>query len=980
STDKQEHDANSDPNDPIWSGTTAALDHRWSFNGTLLDSVGGVTATIVDPDSNPAAGGTGVLTASDVTLGGGARATSAYVQLGAGGLLAGRKTPVTIELWATQTAVQNWARIFDFGSGATEYLFMSWTRGTVLGQDQVRWLDNVNAQADDKGAPYSSGIPYHIVMTLEPRKGTSGTTRVTWHVARADSPLLGAARWSFDTANTMLFLNDTVDLLGRSQYAADNTASAKYDEFRIWNGILSPRERESYHTAGPDVVQLVDTDLDGLPDAWEMHHFQDLDETGTGDPDLDGVPNSDELAAGSDPDLAASKPSDLDADGLSDSWELRYFSNLAASPAADPDGDGETNLTEQANGSAPNHRASNSTDSDADALPDAWELTHFSTLAHNGGSDPDGDGFGNLQELEAGTLPANVSSRPAGTAVKLVPLDDGDHATSDFGYAGPSAINSVAFVRSSIKTVGDQQFITWYGRHQFDAAGAFNNTIWIGRRTLGSSKWEIFRHPSFTANNIADGHDVISYGIDGDGYMHVSWGMHGDAFHYSKSTTPVTGTGPIVLGPDTTMTGMESTVTYPQFLKLPDGNLLFVFREVASGNGDTYVNRYSIATRKWTNVHGSATTRNPFIKGTGWTPNYNAYVNMPQLGGADGDDLILTWCWRYEPVGGDSPAGQDGYQTNNHMNFARSPDAGLTWNRFDGTPYSLPVTRDLEISAANRAEIIVPIPEGSSLINQASTCLDSNGNPVTCTWWAPQSQTGNHRRQYQVVFRDDNGTPQTADDTWQTRTVSNRTTDPTGTRYAEDHVRDLGRPIVVSDDEDRIIVAYRDNQSTASLTNGVTNGLTIVHSLPKAQDPHRLVWIQFDLTSENLGNYEPIIDNELWDRERQLHFLYQPAEGQGYVSPGNTASRFSVLEWDAAAYFSHLPQPSISMSADKSSMTITCPSQPSWSYRLWSSTDLENWSMVETRAGTGQPLVFVQAANSGESRRFWRIELKEGGF
>ncbi|RYD29625.1 MAG: hypothetical protein EOP87_18000 [Verrucomicrobiaceae bacterium] len=541
-------------------------------------------------------------------------------------------------------------------------------------------------------------------------------------------------------------------------------------------------------------------------------------------------------------------------------------------------------------------------------------------------------------------------------------------------------MNSVAFVRSSIKTVGNQQFITWYGRHQFDPAAPFNNTIWIGRRTLGSPEWEIFRHPSFTANNIADGHDVISYGIDGDGYMHVSWGMHGDAFHYSKSTTPVTGTGPIVLGPDTIMTGMESTVTYPQFLKLPGGDLLFVFREVASGNGDTYVNRYTIATRKWANVHGSSTTRSPFIKGTGWTPNYNAYVNMPQLGGPDGDDLILTWCWRYEPVGGDSPAGQDGYQTNNNLNFARSPDAGLTWSRFNGTPYSLPVTRDLEISSANRAEIIVPIPEGSSLINQASMCLDSNGNPVTCTWWAPQGQTGNHRRQYQVVFRDDNGTPDTADDSWQTRTVSNRTSDPTGTRYAEDHVRDLGRPIVVSDDKDRIIVAYRDNQSTASLTNGVSNGLSIVHSLPKADDPHRLLWIQFDLTYDNLGNYEPIIDNELWDRDRQLHFLYQAAEGQGYVSPGNTASRFSVLEWDAKTYFSHWPQPSISLSADKTTVTISCPSQPSWGYRLWSSVNLSDWTPVETRAGTGQPLEFVQPANAGETRRFWRIELKEGGF
>jgi predicted secreted protein len=359
---------------------------------------------------------------------------------------------------------------------------------------------------------------------------------------------------------------------------------------------------------------------------------------------------------------------------------------------------------------------------------------------------------------------------------------------------------------------------------------------------------------------------------------------------------------------------------------------------------------------------------------------------MPQLGG-DGDDLILTWCWRFSSGTSDNPGSTaSGYQTNNNINFARSTNAGLTWRRFDGSAYSLPLTRDLEVSAANKAEIIVPIAENSSLINQASTCLDHNDNPVTCTWWAPDASTGNHRRQYRVVFRDDNATPDPGDDTWQTRTVSNRLTDPTGTRYAENHVRDLGRPIVVNDDDDRVIISYRDNQADnisavdRSLTNGVSNGLTIVHSLPKAKDPHRLVWIQFDLTTENLGNYEPIIDNELWDRERQLHFLHQPAEGQGYTAPANLASRFSVLEWDAASYFSHNPQPSVAFSADHSQITITCPSQPSWGYRLWTSDNLETWQVVETRTGTGEPLVITQAANSGEIRRFWRVEYKEGGF
>jgi hypothetical protein len=139
-----------------------------------------------------------------------------------------------------------------------------------------------------------------------------------------------------------------------------------------------------------------------------------------------------------------------------------------------------------------------------------------------------------------------------------------------------------------------------------------------------------------------------------------------------------------------------------------------------------------------------------------------------------------------------------------------------------------------------------------------------------------------------------------------------------------------------------------------------------------------LVWIRFDLSTENLGNYEPIIDNELWDRERQLHFLYQASAGEGYSPPDNTAARFSILEWDAAAYFGHLPQPSFRKTG--SDFEIACPSQPSWSYRLWSSTNLTDWEIMETRSGTGGDLVFSGPLPSGETRRYWRIEYREGGF
>lgn len=72
-----------------------------------------------------------------------------------------------------------------------------------------------------------------------------------------------------------------------------------------------------------------DTDSDGLPDAWEITHYGNLNQNWAGDLDFDGLSNARELASGT-------NPNDSDSDGLSDAQELALGTN-----PNNPDSDGD---------------------------------------------------------------------------------------------------------------------------------------------------------------------------------------------------------------------------------------------------------------------------------------------------------------------------------------------------------------------------------------------------------------------------------------------------------------------------------------------------------------------------------------------------------------------------------------------------------------------------------------------------------------
>ena len=151
-----------------------------------------------------------------------------------------------------------------------------------------------------------------------------------------------------------------------------------------------------------------------------------------------------------------------------------------------------------------------------------------------------------------------------------------------------NSVNAVIFRKDPIASFGDIQYIAFYGE---------DGAVMLGKRKIGSNDWEI-RKTQYSGNT-KDAHNTISIAVDGAGYLHMAWDHHGHPLRYCRSSQP----GSLELTDKMPMTGIdENKVTYPEFFYLPDGGLLFLYRDGSSGNGRTMLNRYDVQTGQWSVV------------------------------------------------------------------------------------------------------------------------------------------------------------------------------------------------------------------------------------------------------------------------------------------------------------------------------------------------------------------------------------------
>lgn len=150
-------------------------------------------------------------------------------------------------------------------------------------------------------------------------------------------------------------------------------------------------------SVGHEIEATYDTDIEGNG-VLDRNEFWFDSEYFSLDSDLDTISDGQEMLIGT---LANS--SDSDSDSLPDAWEIKNgLDPLDPNDATeDNDSDGVLNVDEYTYSTNPNDP-----DSDMDGMPDLWEIQNgLNPVFDDSSDDPDHDAVSNIQEYEDGTNP-----------------------------------------------------------------------------------------------------------------------------------------------------------------------------------------------------------------------------------------------------------------------------------------------------------------------------------------------------------------------------------------------------------------------------------------------------------------------------------------------------------------------------------------------------------------------------------------------
>lgn len=151
---------------------------------------------------------------------------------------------MTICCWVRRTSTTGtWERIFDFGNGTEQYMFLTPSNGTKMRLE----LRNNGVTEGLEVSAFKTGMK-HIAVTID---GDNGTAKIY-----VDGELKGTKE------NLTIKPSDikgVCNYVGRSQFATDPAFKGNIDDFRIYNYALSAEEIASI-VAEEDGIQEVKSD------------------------------------------------------------------------------------------------------------------------------------------------------------------------------------------------------------------------------------------------------------------------------------------------------------------------------------------------------------------------------------------------------------------------------------------------------------------------------------------------------------------------------------------------------------------------------------------------------------------------------------------------------------------------------------------------------------------------------------------------
>jgi hypothetical protein len=238
-----------------WSGMTgAAAQPTRTFDGDLpVSADGSVTLPVTAADQGDggqvscAATGPrapGKIGSGALTLCGNNEYVSAPP-----GLVSGLSN-FTISAWVNPSQDTAWSRVFDFGTGTDDYMFLTLSAGG----GPIRFAITTSGGGGEQQINGTGTLPLntwsHVAVTLS---GTTGTLYVNGTPVATNTNM---------TLNPAALGATTQDWIGRSQYPADPYLSGSVDDFQVYSRALSAAEVAALAGGQPGAGDVADYRFD----------------------------------------------------------------------------------------------------------------------------------------------------------------------------------------------------------------------------------------------------------------------------------------------------------------------------------------------------------------------------------------------------------------------------------------------------------------------------------------------------------------------------------------------------------------------------------------------------------------------------------------------------------------------------------------------------------------------------------------------